>query len=162
MANYTLASLEAALDRTVAAAVDAQEARDEGCRRAGLSEAPPAFFTAAQMIAELCAAHDRASENLAFCVRLSVAELISRSDPNFRDPEFPFFGHRQPTPHEKQLGTLLARAYEAEQRLESLATSGWAATPTATETREAIARGDAVSLASAQRIVEAGRKRRGE
>src|SRR6266851_4819779 len=57
MAN--LNALEAALDRAVAAAVDAQEARDVARARAGLPKSPPAFFTASQMIAELCAAQDR-------------------------------------------------------------------------------------------------------
>ena len=88
MANSTLRSLEAALDRAVAVAIEAQEARDAARARAGRSKAPPAFLTAAQMVSELCAAHDRHRAETRGIVAAVVADCRHKFDPDFKPDAF--------------------------------------------------------------------------
>jgi hypothetical protein len=77
MANNTLIGLEARLDAAVAAAADAQEARDAARARAGLPKAPKAFFTAAEMIAEMCAAQDRHDAESRFETNALISAVIT-------------------------------------------------------------------------------------
>jgi hypothetical protein len=136
MANNTLASLEAQLDRAVDAAIDAQAAVDAARRRVGLSKAPKAFFTAAEMIAELCAAHDRhdaeARIELREITKAVITDCRMRWDATYR-----------PTPLEKAMAQWPA-AFEAAKQAQ-------AAAPRAD---------NVISLA--QQIAAAGKKRRGE
>jgi len=83
MANNTLASLEAALDRAVAVAVDAQAARDEARARAGLPKSPPAFYTTAQMIGELCNADDRNRAETREIVAAVIADCRYKYDASY-------------------------------------------------------------------------------
>lgn len=78
-----LNALEAALDRAVAAAADAQAARDEARARAGLSKAPKAFFTVAEMIGELCNADDRHRAEEREIVAAVIADCRARFDPSY-------------------------------------------------------------------------------
>src|SRR5882724_10812036 len=82
MAN--LNALEAALDRAVEAAADAQAARDEARARAGLTEAPPAFFTAAEMIAALCEAEDRHRAETNALIHAAICEARYLYDARYR------------------------------------------------------------------------------
>jgi hypothetical protein len=84
MANHVLNALEAALDRAVEAAADAQAARDEARARAGLTKAPPAFFTAAAMIAEMVAAEDRHRAETREIVAAAICEARYRYDPTYK------------------------------------------------------------------------------
>jgi hypothetical protein len=88
MANNTLASLEAVFDRAVDAAVDAQAAVNTARRRVGLTKAPKAFFTAAEMVAELCAAQDRHDAESRIELREITAAVIAdcryRFDPTYK------------------------------------------------------------------------------
>jgi hypothetical protein len=138
MANNILASLEAALDRAVAVAADAQAAVDTGRRRVGLTKAPKAFFTAAEMVAELCAAQDRHDAESRIetnaLIRAAIADTRARFDPGFRPDRF----------HAALIE--LARSFGEEQK-------------------RAKKTGNVVPLPTGQiadQIVAAARKRRGE
>jgi hypothetical protein len=133
MANNTLASLEAQLDRAVDAAIDAQAAVDAARRRVGLSKAPKAFFTAAEMIAELCAAHDRHDAEARIELREITKAVIT-------DCRMRWDGTYRPTPLEKAM-------------------MGWPAAFKALDAKQAKT-DNVISLA--QQIAAAGRKRRGE
>jgi hypothetical protein len=83
MANHALTALEAALDCAVAAAVDAQTARDEGRRAARLPKSPPAFYTTAQMVAEMCKADDRHRAEEREIVAAVIADFRHMYDPTY-------------------------------------------------------------------------------
>jgi hypothetical protein len=138
MANNTLASLEAQLDRAVDAAVAAQAAVDAARRRVGLSKAPKAFFTAAEMIAELCAAHDRhdaeARIELREITKAVITDCRMRWDASYR-----------PTPLEKAMQKWPAAfkaALDAAKKTDNVVPL-----PTGQ---------------TAEQIIAAGRRRRGE
>jgi hypothetical protein len=141
MANHALNALEAQLDRAVDAAVDAQAAVDAARARAGMPKAPKAFFTTAEMVAELCAAqnrHDAESRiELREITRAVISDCRMRWDRSY-----------VPTPLEKAMMGWPAAfaALEAGKQAQ-------AAAPKAKPD-------NVVSLA--QQISAAGRKRRGE
>jgi hypothetical protein len=84
MAN-NLTSLERALDLAVAAATNAQKARDEARAGAGLPPSPPAFFTCAEMIGKLCQADDRHRAEMREVVAAVIADTRYRlGDPTFK------------------------------------------------------------------------------
>jgi hypothetical protein len=141
MANNTLASLEAQLDRAVDAAVAAQAAVDAARRRVGLSKAPKAFFTAAEMIAELCAAHDRHDAE----ARIELREITKAT---IADCRLRWLRGYVPTPLETaMMGWPSAfKALEAGKQAQAA---------------EPKARSDNV-VSLAQQIAAAGKKRRGE
>jgi hypothetical protein len=136
MANNTLASLEAALDRAVDAAVDTQAAVNTARRRVGLSKAPKAFFTAAEMVAELCAAQDRHDAESRIetnaLIRAAIADTLHKFDPGYRPDRF----------HAALIE--LASSFRDEAKR-----------PKATT-------GNVVLMKSARGIIEAGRRRRDE
>jgi hypothetical protein len=136
MAN-TLTALEARLDAAIAVAVDAQAAVDMARRRVGLTKAPKAFFTAAEMVAELCAAQDRHDAESRIELREITKAVIS-------DCRMRWDHSYKPTPIEKAM-------------------TGWPAAFAALEAGRKT--GNVVPLPTgqiAEQIVAAARKRRGE
>jgi hypothetical protein len=149
MANNTLASLEAALDRAVDAAVDAQAAVDTARSRAGLSNAPKAFYTTADMISEVCAAQMRfIREDFPTVLKA----IRSHFDPTFKSEFAPSRPHTANEKYIDQLGARLAQADAIIAEAGDQARVKAAAPTTA----------NVVQMASAREIIEAGRKRRGE
>jgi hypothetical protein len=148
MAN-SIASLEVALDLAVDAAVDAQAAVDAARARAGLSNAPKAFYTTADMISEVCAARMRFIRDDFPSVLKAIRSYF---DPTFKS-EFDL--GRPRTTHEKyidQLGVKLAQADAIIAEAGDQARVKAKAAPTTATVMQ---------MASAREIIEAGRKRRG-
>ncbi|KJC40288.1 hypothetical protein UP09_22545 [Bradyrhizobium sp. LTSP885] len=138
MANHALDALEVALDNAVAAAVDAQAAVDRARARAGIAKSAPAFVTAARLVAELSAAYDRHNAESRIEMREMMKAVIT-------DCRIRWDRSYQPTGLEKAMMGWPA-AFKALDKTHSI--------PSAAD--------NVVKLQTAEQIIAAGRRRRGE